>query len=240
MALMDASRYEEPRGQHPWSQPPDPQHEPYEPPVREPVFNAPWPALLLTAVILGGYALQSRFPLEAVVGAFAFSPAALEAGRWGTLLSALFLHGSWAHAVMNGAFALAFGTPVARFFGTKASGALAFYAFYLACGAASSLGYAVVHPGSPGWLVGASGAVSGLMGAAARLIAGRGQLGGMFSSVVLGMGAAWVIVNLLIGVLGSGFVPGSGGAAIAWEAHVAGFVAGVLLSGPFAWMARRR
>jgi membrane associated rhomboid family serine protease len=103
----------------------------------------------------------------------------------------------------------------------------------------SNLGYAGLHMGSPAALVGASGAVSGLMGAASRLIAGGGRIGRIFSSAVIGMGAAWVIVNLLVGVVGSGFVPGSGGAGIAWEAHLAGFLAGVLLITPFAWAARR-
>jgi membrane associated rhomboid family serine protease len=191
------------------------------------------------ALIVGGYALQSRFPIDAVAGLYGFSPAALAQGRWGTLISALFLHGSWAHALMNAAFALAFGTPVARFLGERAQGALAFFAFYLVCGVLSSLGYAALHPGSAAPLVGASGAVSGLMGAASRLIAGRGRLGPILSSAVIGRGAAWVIVNLLIGVLGSGLMPGAENAAVAWEAHLAGFVAGVVMIRPFAWLARR-
>lgn len=208
-------------------------------PIREPMFNAPWPALALVAVIIGGYALQSRFPMDVVAGSYAFSPAALGEGRWWTLITAIFLHGNWAHALMNAAFALAFATPVARFFGARGLGVLVFFAFYLACGVLSNLGYAGLHLGSPAALVGASGAVSGLMGAAARLIAGQGRIGRILSSAVIGMGAAWVIVNLLVGIVGPGFVPGSGGAGIAWEAHLAGFLAGVLLISPFAWLARR-
>jgi len=229
--------FQETPARGPWSGG-DPQPEDGAP-VREPMFNAPWPALALVAVIVGGYAMQSRFPIEAVAGAYAFSPAALSTGRWWTVVTAMFLHGSWAHALMNAAFALAFATPVARFFGVRPLGVLAFFAFYLACGVLSSLGYAALHFGSPAALVGASGAVSGLMGAASRLIAGQGRIGRIFSSAVIGMGAAWVIVNLLVGVVGSGFVPGSGGAGIAWEAHLAGFLAGVLLISPFAWLARR-
>jgi membrane associated rhomboid family serine protease len=221
----------------PWSGP-EPQPDAREP-AREPIFNAPWPVLALVAVIVGGYAVQSRFAIEQVAGAYAFSPAALNEGRWWTLVTALFLHGNWAHALMNAAFALAFATPVARFFGTRGVGVLAFFAFYLLSGVLSCLGYAVLHVGSPAALVGASGAISGLMGAASRLIAGGGRLGRIFSSAVIGMGVAWVAVNLLVGVVGSGFVPGAGGAGVAWEAHVAGFVVGVLLIGPFAWLFRR-
>ena len=209
-------------------------------PAREPVFNAPPAAIALVALIVGAYALQTRFPLESVVEAFAFSPQALAHGRWFTLLAALFVHGSWGHALTNAAFALAFATPVARFFGERASGVAVFFIFYLLCGALSSLGYAAVHPAEATPLVGASGAVSGLMGAAARLIDGRGRVGRIFSSAVIGMGGAWIIVNLLIGALGSGFTPGAGGATVAWEAHLAGFLAGVLLIGPFALLAARQ
>jgi len=209
-------------------------------PAREPVFNAPAAALALVALIVGGYALQTRFPLEDVVEACAVSSATLAQGRWLTLISSLFVHGGWGHALMNAAFALAFATPVARFFGERLRGVAVFFVFYLLCGALSSLGYAALHPGDANPLVGASGAVSGLMGAAARLIDGRGRVGRILSSAVLGMGGAWLVVNLLVGALGSGFTPGAAGATVAWQAHLAGFLAGVLLIGPFARLAERR
>lgn len=207
---------------------------------QEPMFNAPWPAVVLAGVIVGGYAIQSQLPQEAVVVAYGFSPFALAHGRWYTALTALFLHGNWPHALMNAAFGLAFATPVARFFGERILGVMGFLIFYLACGVLSNLGYAAVHEGDINALVGASGAVSGLMGAASRLIAGHGRLGPIWSRPVLAMGGAWVAVNLLIAVLGSGFTPGTGGAPVAWEAHLVGFVVGVLLIGPVAWLARRR
>jgi membrane associated rhomboid family serine protease len=237
MGAMDVSWYQDTSGLPERPQPTGP--EPDERPLREPMFNAPWPALLLVGLIVGGYALQTRFPVETVVGAMAFSPAALAQGRWATLFTALFVHGGWAHALMNAAFALAFATPVARFFGERLGGVLTFFAFYLACGALSNLGYAALHPGSAQPLVGASGALSGLMAGSARLIAGRGRLGPIISSPVIGMGVAWVVVNVLIGALGSGFTPGAGGATVAWEAHLTGFLAGVLVISPFAWLARR-
>jgi membrane associated rhomboid family serine protease len=86
-------------------------------------------------------------------------------------------------------------------------------------------------------VVGASGAVSGLMGAAARLIAGQGRVGPLFSRTVLGMGGGWVAINLLIAVFGGQILPGSGSAGVAWEAHIAGFVAGALLIGLFGRLA---
>lgn len=205
---------------------------------QEPLFNAPWPALALVALIVVGYALQSQTPLAAWMLSYAFSPAQLSQGDWVGLVSSLFLHGNWAHALMNAAFALAFGAPVAAYLGVRIGGALLFFAFYIVCGVLANLGYAGLHLHQQAVLVGASGAVAGLMGAASRLMAGQGALGPILSKPVLGMGAAWLAVNLLIGFIGSALIPGAQGMGIAWEAHIAGFIAGVFLMSPVAWMAR--
>lgn len=203
---------------------------------RQPIFNAPWPPVLLAAVILGGYAVQG-FAGPEVIAWFAFSPAALDAGRYETLFTALFLSGSWTHAIVNAAMALAFGTPVARAFGLRGEGVAALALFYLCCGALSSLGFALVHPGEEVLLVGASGAVSGLMAAGARIIGGQGRMGPILSPPVIGMSLAWIVVNLIVAVLG--FAPGMGSAPVAWEAHLFGYAAGLVLAGPFAWLAAR-
>jgi membrane associated rhomboid family serine protease len=166
-------------------------------------------------------------------------PANLVPGRWETVITSIFLHGGWAHALMNGAFALAFSTPLARLFGPKLEGALLFFGFYVLAGVLANLGFAAVHPGGHEPVVGASGAVSGLMGAAARLIGGGGRPGPLFSRTVLGMGAAWIAINLLIAVFGGAIMPGAGGAGVAWEAHIAGFLVGVLMIGPFGRLAPR-
>jgi membrane associated rhomboid family serine protease len=208
-------------------------------PAREPVFNAPWPALALVIVIIGGYALQTRLP-DDLLTPWVFTPAALKAGEWRSLFTAIFLHGNWAHAITNAAMGLAFATPLARFLGEGPRGAFAFFAFYLLCGVMGNLGFAAVHPSSTAGVVGASGAISGLMGAVARLIGGRGRLGSLSSPTVLGMGLALLIVSMIIAVLGGAWVPGTGAAGVAWEAHLAGFVAGAVLIGPFALLAGRR
>jgi len=240
MSAMTESRFEEtpPQpGPKPWPDGPGPL--PEGRPAREPVFNAPWQAVAVVILIVGGYALQTRFPDDAIVGAYAFSPANLVPGRWETLITSIFLHGSWAHAMMNGAFALAFSAPLARLFGPKVEGALLFFGFYVLAGVLANLGYAAVHPGGHIPVVGASGAVSGLMGAAARLIGGHGRVGPIFSRPVLGMGAAWVAINLLVALFGGAIMPGAGGAGVAWEAHIAGFIVGVLMVGLFARLAPR-
>lgn len=204
---------------------------------REPVFNAPWPAVVVTAVIVAGYFLQSLLPHEdAFVMRWGYSPI-LSRGHPETLLSAIFLHGGWAHALMNGAFALAFGTPVARYFGTTFRGFVAFMLFYLACGGLGNLAFGLLHPKEIGPLIGASGAVSGLAAAASRLVAGRGEVGPLLSASVLGMAGGWIIANLLIAVLG--FAPGAGDAQVAWEVHLVGFALGLFLVRPLAPVAGR-
>jgi membrane associated rhomboid family serine protease len=205
--------------------------------AREPFFRAPWPPLLITASILLLYALQGLAPPYEIDLRYGFSPAKLQAGDWLSTLTPLWVHGTWAHALVNAFMALAFGAPVARYLGLGALGVVGFFAFYLATGVLGNLGYALVHPGEATPLIGASGAVSGLMGAAARLMATRGRwLGSLTSRPVVGMTAALLVVNLLVAFFGA---PGSGGARIAWEAHLAGFFAGLITIGLFARLFRR-
>lgn len=220
-----------------WAEPPrQPAHEGGE--GREPVFRAPWPALVLVASILGCYALQSlQADPERIEASLGFSPAALAAGQWGGLVSALFVHAGWAHAILNAISALAFGAPVARMFGLGVWRAMTFFAFYILCGVVGSLGFALLHAGSAVVLVGASGAVSGLMGAASRLIEHPGRLAPFFSRTVVGMAAGWIVVNLLLAVFG--FTAASGGAPIAWEAHLFGYAMGLLAIGPIVHLLRR-
>lgn len=239
---MPIHLFQETPARGPWGAPePGPEPEAREP-GREPFFNAPWPVVALVTLIVGGYAVQSRFA-DATLVPYVFTPEGLWTGRWPTLFTHLFLHGNWAHALSNGAFVLAFGTPVARFFGLRAREVALYFIFYLLCGALAALGFAAIHPGSHDAMIGASGAASGLVAASARLVAGRGRLGKVYAPFVITMGAAWLFVNLLVAGLmaagNTGLIPGTGGAGVAWEAHLAGFVAGLLLISPFAWILRR-
>lgn len=200
---------------------------------REPVLNAPLPALLVALSIPAIYLLQSQITdLDSLYRNYGLVPFAVERGDYVGLFSSLVLHGNWAHALMNAAFALVFGVPVARLMGRAWHHAVAFVLFYIVCGVAANLLYCLFHPGSFTPLIGASGAVSGLMGASARLIYTRGVLGPILSRTVFFFGLALVIINLLFGFMGS--APGSGGMPIAWEAHLAGFFVGLLLIGPWA------
>jgi membrane associated rhomboid family serine protease len=200
------------------------------------MFNAPWPIVVLCVGLIALYAVQ-RFTLtDAALNGLAVTRAALTAGRWETLFTAMFLHASWPHVLMNAVAALAFGPPVARLFGGGPRGALAFFAFYLVCGLLAGLGYAAVDFNNVG-AVGASGAISGLVGAAARIIQGHGRVGPIFGSTVLAMTAGWMFANYVLGV--SGLTPGATGMPVAWQAHLFGYLAGALLVGPFARLAGR-
>lgn len=235
MESMDASFFEAPAPGG--SRQPQP-GEPGFHPGPEPIVNAPWTVVVLTLGIVALYLIQSRFPLSVVADAFAFSPSLLSE-QPARLVTSLFVHGNWAHALMNAAFILAFGAPVARFFGPRMAGVFGFFLFYILCGVVAGLGFALLHWGQEAPLVGASGAASGLMGAAARLIGGDGRPGPLFSKAVTGMGTAWLIVNVIMAFTGGALIPGAGEAGVGWEAHLTGFVAGVLLIGPFALFAPR-
>ena len=191
----------------------------------EPIFNAPWPAVLAAASImlsnlaLGGASNDTIYRL-------ALEPVRIWSGDAGGLVTSLFVHGGWIHALMNAAFALAFGAPVARLLGLGPKGGSVFVLFYMACGVLAGLGYAAIHPQSTSLVVGASGAVAGLMGAAARLMDRPGQLSSPFAPRALSLALSWLAINIVMAALG-GF-PGLTG-AVAWEAHLVGFAAGALL-----------
>ena len=207
----------------------------------EPAINAPWTVATLIAVLIGAHA--ARVFTGGDVDRFALTSGDLAAGRLGGLISYQLVHGSWAHVLMNSAFVLAFGAPVARFLGGGARGATTFFLFFLACGVAAASAYggqqtvmASFGRGGGGWaLVGASGAASGLMGAAVRLIEGHGRLGSIVGRTVTGMTLSWIAVNAVLGL--SGLTPGTAGAPVAWEAHIFGYFCGLLLIGPAGWMA---
>ncbi len=165
---------------------------------------------------------------------------------WGaavwTFLTYAFIHGNLMHLGFNGVWLLAFGTPVARRFGPLRF--LIFFLFSAAVGAALHL---AVHSGERLPMVGASAAISGAMAAAMRFAFQRGGPLGPFRgndeaayrvpatplSVLLREPRlvvfliVWFGVNLLFG-LGIVSLPGESDMPIAWEAHIGGFLAGLV------------
>lgn len=219
------------------------------PPAHEPVSRAPWPPLVLAGVLLLVFVVQAlngeaarcaAGDPQAACARYAFAPRDLDLGRWRGVFTALFMHGGWAHVGFNSVFAVAFGAPVARLFGLDLRGVVAFGAFFLLCGAFGNLGYAALHPHGVVPVIGASGAVAGFMGAASRLMDRRhGGLAPLRSRTVVGMAAGWLVVNLIAGVAGVDIGFGAGGQPVAWEAHLFGYGAGLLLLAPTVRLLRR-
>ena len=206
---------------------------------REPMFNVPWTVLVLVGALVAAHAARLLLGIDGE--RFALVPPDLARGVGLHWVSHLFVHANWAHVLTNAAFTLAFGTPVARYLGLGLRGALVFALFFLATGVLAALGFAawagVFEPAAPWALVGASGAASGLFGAAARLIEGRGRLGGLGGRRFLTMSIVWIGANVVLGL--TGLTPGAGSAPVAWQAHVCGFFAGLVLIRPLAIMAGR-
>jgi membrane associated rhomboid family serine protease len=185
-----------------------------------------------------------------VIELFAFIPARYEsgpllheylggsaAGIW-TFATYALLHGDWAHLLINSVWLLAFGSAVARRFGTWR-----FLVFFLVTAVAGAAVHLATHAGDRAPMVGASAAISGYMAAAIRFIFRSGGpidlwraqdrqsyqvpaaplLSALTDLRILAFLAVWLGLNLLLG-LGS-----LGAQAVAWEAHIGGFVAGLVL-----------
>jgi len=169
---------------------------------------------------------------------------ALDTYAFTSMVTYAFLHGGLAHLGINMIWLAAFGSPLANRLGTTR-----FLGFWVVTGIAAVALHYVLHRFDQSPLVGASGAISGMMGAAARFAfridrgAGKPAFAGAVLPVSLVLRsrstvvflAVWMVVNLVTGLVG--FAPGD--ARIAWEAHIGGFLSGFILIGWFTRPLRR-
>lgn len=225
--------------------------------TREPIFNVPAAviaALVLLILVHMGMSRLTDVDDEYLVWVLAFIPARytglaseLPGGplaSWTSFLTHQLVHGDLTHLLINSAWLLVFGSAVAR-----RIGAFRFFPFAALCGIAGALTFMFVRWGETVPMVGASGAISGLMGAGFRLLlptidngdfhemreapraVPMASLGECFRSRrMLFAIAAFGIVNFVIAVAAPVLTDAAG---IAWEAHLGGFAAGLLLLGLF-------
>ena len=150
-----------------------------------------------------------------------------------TPLTSMFLHGSWSHLLGNCLFFWVFGNNV-----EDSMGRGRFIVFYLVCGLAAALAQVLVDPASPVPMVGASGAISGIMGAY-LLLYPRVRVNMLFLFFIVPL-PAWLVllwwfgVQVLAGLPQLNSLQAEGGSGVAVWAHVGGFVAGVVLVKLFA------
>jgi membrane associated rhomboid family serine protease len=230
---------------------------------REPIFNIPTVIAALVGVMAAihgvrEYVLTQQQDAELIL-LFAFIPERYEGsvildgpmpGGFGaqvwSFFTYAFLHADWMHFIVNTVWLLPFGSAVARRFGT-----LRFLLFFAVTAAAGALAQLVAHSGTQFVMIGASAAISGTMAAAMRFAFQRGGPLGFFRGYdeqayrvaalpltgvlrdprVLAFVGVWFGVNLLFGV---GTISlGSTDQIVAWQAHIGGFLAGLLLFGFF-------
>jgi membrane associated rhomboid family serine protease len=229
---------------------------------REPLFNIPPVIVAILAVLalvhaVRVYVLSEQLDIEFLL-TFAFIPARYDTsivlggvlpGGFGaqlwTFVTYSLIHADWTHFGVNAVWLLPFGSAVARRFGP-----LRFLAFFAVTAASGALAHLATHAGEQAPVIGASAAISGTMAAAMRFAFQRGgplgfwqqndeaayrvpaiPLAGVLRDPrVLAFVVVWFGINILFG-LGSLPLTGSD-QVVAWQAHIGGFLAGLLL---FSW-----
>jgi membrane associated rhomboid family serine protease len=151
---------------------------------------------------------------------------------WSTLFTSMFLHGGWAHLGGNMLFLWIFGDNL-----EKVMGHVRFLVFYLVCGVAAGLTHIAFSAHSNVPTVGASGAISGVLGGYMLMfpknrvrVLMRGGVTAVPAFVMLGM---WILIQLVSGVGSIAHTEETGG-GVAFMAHIGGFVAGLVLVKLFA------
>jgi membrane associated rhomboid family serine protease len=225
-------------------------------PPRERIFNVPGPVLALVALLVVIYLVMDYVltddQVNEILTLFAFSPARYAEvvpqwlpAWWGpqlwTLVTYALFHANASHLIFNLVWLLAFGPPIARRFGPAR-----FFVFCAATAAAGAAAHLVTHLDELAPMIGASAAISGTMAAAMRFVFQRGGPLGLLGRGeqesyhvpaaplatmlrdprILVFLAVWFGVNIVFG-MGAVSMPGAEG-IVAWEAHIGGFLAGLL------------
>ena len=148
---------------------------------------------------------------------------------WLSLVSHQFLHGGWLHLGGNMLFLWIFGNNI-----EDRLGRIRFIPFYLLCGVVAAVGQILVDPGSEIPLIGASGAISGMLGAYLVLYPRKKILTLIYVFPLKIPAWAWLGIYFGLQFLLLGDSATAGGGGVAYMAHIAGFIAGAALILPFA------
>jgi membrane associated rhomboid family serine protease len=198
----------------------------------------------LIALNVGAFLLEINRPeaaLQSFIQAWGVVPREYAAARdlapmiaapfWSTLFTSMFLHGGWMHLGGNMLYLWIFGDNIER-----ASGPVKFLIFYLVCGLAASAAHILFNLNSPIPAVGASGAISGVLGGYLLLfpknrvrVLTRGGIAHVPAMVVLGF---WIVLQFINGIGSVARTDETAG--VAYMAHIGGFVAGLALVKLFA------
>ncbi|KEG20066.1 rhomboid family intramembrane serine protease [Bartonella bacilliformis] len=211
---------------------------------KEPLLNVPFIIIFLIAFCFFIY-FVSHFVSDQlharIFVLFAFIPVFFKAdpvGCFHTVVSYSFMHGSLRHIALNMIWLLVFGSPLVRHLGN-----LRFLIFWVLTAVASVLTYFIFHQNSEIPLIGASGAIFGMMGAAVRYFfstcSNSSTRDGKFERPLLSIREAlhsrtvliylgvWFMINFITGIFP--YFSEEDNVSIAWEAHVGGLISGFLL-----------
>lgn len=222
---------------------------------RQPIFNLPLPVLILCGLLL---AIQAASDLvlnedgrQALMAWFAFIPyrvidsTGLDGGIWPiiwTPFTHAFLHAGWEHVGFNVVWLAAFGTPIAQRYG-----AVRMLGLFLVGAALGALAFAATTLPQVQVLLGASGGIAALTGAATRFIfqppvvvvdeksGERHVLGRRLATLgefvrnptARFFALTWIVLNGIVPLIP--IFTGSTDFQVAWQTHIAGFLAGLLL-----------
>lgn len=198
----------------------------------QPVINLPPVIKSMCLLIVAVFALQQLLPAhieDQLVWWGGFIPARYSgalpfdiAALWSPVTHAL-LHGGWLHFGMNIGMLMAFGAGLEKQRGGKSL--LVIFTISVLGGAAAQF---ILAPDSAMPMIGASGGISGLFGAALMLMAqhaaGHGAPLRAHLRHMLPFVAVWIGISVFFGMVG---MPGASEQPIAWAAHVGGFIAGI-------------
>lgn len=180
-------------------------------------------------VFLLTYVVQTDQTAQEIVFTWGMIPARISAGQgYETFLTSMFLHGSWMHILGNMLFLWIFGDNM-----EGRMGGLGFLAFYLLAGLAAAGAQFAMDPGSRLPMVGASGAIAGVLGGY-MLLYPRARVDVLFIFIVfwrIFAIPAWIVLGVWFGsqvVAGLATPVEAGG--VAYWAHIGGFVTGLALT----------